>query len=105
MKVTWEVDTPVLNPMGAERVTVREGGYAVALVYGSKSGEAVKRATVIAACPTMLKKLADTVAWLDREIEGREDSLRGILVEVEISSLIELRDDLAETLRKIEASE
>ena len=78
------------------------GHVVVTDVYGLGKQEAHDNAALIAAAPTMYRKLRDTVAWLDREIESREESLRGILVEVEISSLEELRDDLAETLRKIE---
>ena len=59
-------------------------------------------ALLIAAAPTMFGKLADTVAWLDREIESIEktDTYTQLLGQMH-GKLTELRDDLAETLRKI----
>jgi len=53
-------------------------------------------ARLIVAAPAMYGKIVDTVSWLDREINncaGRQNL---------IERLIELRDDLAETLRKME---
>jgi len=77
--------------------------------------QTAKVARLIAASPTMHKKLTDTVAWLDREIEDLGDA-QGEWVAVQdtfapdwvqfykdaVDRLKELRDDLAETLRKIE---
>ena len=57
-------------------------------------------AQLIAASPTMHQKLTDTVAWLDREIETWEGVVTRVSATL-IERLTELRDDLAETLRKI----
>ena len=54
----------------------------------------------IASAPIMHQKLTDTVAWLDREIEDGKKHPYCVSVN-DISRLTELRDDLAETLRKI----
>jgi hypothetical protein len=59
-------------------------------------------ARLIAASPTMYGKLKDTVAWLDREIENLSDCSPGYFIAAQIERLEELRDDLAETLQKIE---
>jgi hypothetical protein len=59
-------------------------------------------ANLIAAAPTMHKKLTDTVAWLDREIETWktiDTPLPTRATASLIERLTELRDDLAETLR------
>ena len=53
-----------------------------------------------AAAPIMAKKLADTVDWLDREIESLFWDDASFIVSMK-RELEELRDDLAETLRKI----
>ena len=52
---------------------------------------------------TMHKRLTDTVAWLDREIAAQYAALttENSLKLMPIERLEELRDDLAETLRKI----
>ena len=47
-----------------------------------------------------IKKLTDTVAWLDREIKAWQTASHDE-GEPMIERLEELRDDLAETLRKI----
>jgi|WetSurMetagenome_2_1015567.scaffolds.fasta_scaffold89234_2 hypothetical protein len=62
-------------------------------------------ARLIAVAPTMHKKLTDTVAWLDREINSWETIDTPLPTRATadlIERLTELRDDLAETLRKIE---
>ena len=48
------------------------------------------------------QKLIDTVAWLDREIEDLRGCSPDYFRAAQIERLEELRDDLAETLRKIE---
>lgn len=64
--------------------------------------EGKANARLIAAAPTMHQKLTDTVAWLDREIErARMDNEVNLEVGFRIERLKKLRDDLAETLRKI----
>lgn len=62
-------------------------------------------ANLIAAAPTMRGKLVDTVAWLDREINSWQTidtPLPTRATMALLGRLTELRDDLAETLRKID---
>lgn len=66
-----------------------------------RGSETEANARLIAAAPTMHKKLADTVAWLDREIETWEGLVTKESAQM-LFKLTELRDDLAETLRRIE---
>ena len=72
-------------------------------------------AHLIAASPTMYGKLKDTVVWLDREIKNRRESIERLDDEVnqfmnldigfQLTRLTKLRNDLAETLRKITEGE
>lgn len=59
-------------------------------------------AYLIGAAPTMHKKLTDTVAWLEREIADIKECSPSKGTPLRAERLEELRDDLAETLRKIE---
>jgi hypothetical protein len=66
----------------------------------AKQWQAKKR--LEAAASAMYQKLTDTVDWLDREIETRTYTAAVLRSAPDISHLEELRDDLAETLRKID---
>ena len=92
------------NPRLADGfVTVITDSRGHGLVEFLQKGQNAKNdanARLIAASPTMGKKLADTVEWLDREIEAEPMTTDHKFVAL-MDRLQELRDDLAETLRKI----
>lgn len=96
----WEVNTPG---------SIRQGGRLLLLSYKAPHhdrktpplAERQANAKIIAAAPTMFGKLADTVAWLDREVEDIKECSPSKGTPVRAERLEELRDDLAETLRKI----
>lgn len=71
---------------------------------GQADAEDWANANLLAAAPTMRGKLVDTVAWLDREIKGEKNYVKNYMggrKTFQLEKMEELRDDLAETLRKI----
>jgi len=82
-------------------VTDNRGHGLVEFLQKGKNAKVEANARLIASAPTMLKKLVDTVAWLDLEIEDRLSASAALNMPGDVSHLEKLRDDLAETLRKI----
>jgi len=88
------------------RMRLEEGGTALYPIYkmvmGGDPEQDEFNAQLVAAAPAMFRKLKDTVAWLNREIDTWEQVVTRVSATL-IERLTELRDDLAETLRKIES--
>lgn len=90
----WKFNTPGTLFMGDMRVF---------LTYRKPIpgwDERLANAKLIAAAPTLAQKLEDAVEWLDREIIALRSSRYGPSKEMALK-FEDLRDDLAETLRKV----